>query len=83
MLSTIEDAEGQNASQERILRYLHQFIGNMGPDELRTFLSFVTRSSVCSALKIEVEFNMLSGASRRPIAHTCTPSLELPSTYAT
>ena len=82
VLSMIEDAEGQNASQERILRYLCQFIGNMGSDELHTFLRFVTGSSVCSALKIEVEFNM-SGASRRPIAHTCTPSLELPSTYAT
>ena len=40
-------------------------------------------ATVCSVLKIQVEFNMLSGASRRPIAHTCTPSLELPSTYAT
>ena len=83
VLSMIEDAEGLNATQERILGYLRQFIGNMGSDKLRTFLRFVTGSSVCSALKIQVEFNMLSGASRRPIAHTCTPSLELPSTYAT
>ena len=83
VLSMIEDAEGQNSTQERILGYLRQFIGNMGSDKLRTFLRFVTGSSVCSSLKIQVEFNMLSGAARRPIAHTCTPSLELPSTYGT
>ena len=83
VLRMIDDAEGQNATQERILGYLRQYIGNMGSDELRTFLRFTTGSSVCSALKIQVQFNMLCGASRRPIAHTCTPSLELPATYST
>ena len=83
VLRMIEDAEGQNATEERILGYLRQFVGNMGADELRTFLRFATGSAVCSALKIHVAFNVLSGAARRPIAHTCTPSLELSSTYAT
>ena len=83
VLMMIDGAEGQNATQERVLGYLRQYIGNMGADELRTFLRFTTGSSVCSALKIDVHFNMLSGASRRPIAHTCIPSLELPTTYTT
>ena len=83
VLRMLEDNEGQDATQERILGYLRQFVGNMGLDELRTFLRFVTGSSVCSALKIRVEFNRLSGASRRPIAHTCAPSLALSTTYTT
>ena len=82
VLAMIDEAEGQSAAQERILGYLHQFIGNMGSDELRTFFRFTTGSSVCSALKIQVQFNMLSGASCRPIDHTCTPSLELSATYS-
>ena len=64
VLYMIEDAEGQNAIEERVLGYLRQYIGNMGSDDLRMFLRFTTGSSVCSALKIEVNFNMLSGACR-------------------
>ena len=69
----IEDAEGKNATQERMpLRkeYLDTFTGSLQPWTLYI-------------LKIQVEFNTLSGAFRRPLAHTCTPSLKLPPTYAT
>lgn len=83
VLKMVKEAEGQNATQERIWGYLRQFIGNMASDELHMFLRFTTGSSVCSALTIQVQFNMLSGASRWPIAHTCTPSLELSATYST
>lgn len=83
ILEMFSEAEGQDASQERVLGYLRQFIGNTANDELRTFLRFVTGSSACSSLKVDVTFNTLAGLSRRPIAHTCSPSLELSSTYAT
>lgn len=58
-------------------------MGSMGSDALRNFLRFVTGSSVCSSLKIHVSFNALSGAPRRPIVHTCGPTLELSCTYST
>ena len=83
VLKMLDDAEGQHATQERILGYLRQFVENMGSDEFCTFLRLVTGSSTCSVLKIHVEFIRLSRASRRPIAHTCGPSLTLSSTYAT
>ena len=83
VLKMLEDAEGNDAAEERVLGYLRQFAGNMSSDELRTFLRFVTGSTSCSGLKIRVVFNRLSGASRRPIAHTCGPSLTLSSTYVT
>jgi len=31
---------------------------------------------------MEVQFNMLTGIARRPIAHTCSNLLELPATYS-
>ena len=45
------------------------------------FLRFVSGSSVCSTENISIQFNMLAGLGRRPIAHTCSNLLELPCTY--
>lgn len=81
VLKMLEEAEGANQSEERVLSYLRQFVGNMGLDELRDFLRFVTGSSACSSLPITVCFNTVIGAARRPIVHTCTPSLVLSTTY--
>ena len=51
--------------------------------EVRNFLGFVTGSSALVIDEIKVTFNGLSGLSRRPIAHTCSSTLELPVSYAT
>ena len=83
VLGMLEDAVGVNANEERIIGYLRQYVGNLNTDCLRNFLRFVTGSVVCSTLKIVVTFNSLSGAERRPIAHTCASSLELSWTYKT
>ena len=61
--------------------YLQQFIGDMKRAEIRRFLRFTTGSSVLLASNISVAFNSLSGLARRPIAHTCSSTLELSSTY--
>lgn len=83
VLKMLEEAEGANPSKARVLSYLHQFVGNMGLDELRDFLRFVTGTSVCSTSPITVCFNSLVGAARQPIAHTCTPSIVLSTTCTT
>ena len=83
VLTILENAVGTNVNEERILCYLRQYIGSMNSDSLRSFLRFVTGSTVCSSPSIEVTFNGLTGSARRPIAHTCAPSLELPCTYKT
>ena len=53
-------------------------IGNMNINELRSFLRFVTGSTVCNSTKILVTFNSLTGLARRPL---CEPTLEILSTY--
>ena len=45
-------------------------------------MRFVTGSCVCITPVIRITFNSLSGLARRPIAHTCDCSLELPTTYS-
>ena len=47
VLSISEDAEGQNATQERILGYLHQFIATMDSDKVRTFSRYEWSSTYC------------------------------------
>ena len=81
VLAMIEDPIASNAIEERIYNYLQQFVGSLRDDEVRAFLRFSTGSSVCSSTPITISFNSLSGLARRPISHTCTGSLELPSTY--
>ena len=82
VLDMFQDAEGGDPNQERVFTYLRQYIGSMNKEDLGQFLRFVTGSSVCMTGKIAVTFNALTGTARRPIAHTCEPSLELSSTYS-
>ena len=49
--------------------YFTSMIDNIGINELRSLVRFITGSSVCSSSGISVTFNSLSGLSRRPIAH--------------
>ena len=63
--------------QERIFSYLILMIGNMQPKQLQFFLRFVTGSSSLVTKSI----GCLTGTARRPIAHTCSSSLELSSQY--
>lgn len=44
-------------------------------------MRFATGSDVICVEKIEILFTPVDGAARRPVAHTCGPSLELPWTY--
>ena len=63
--------------------YLLQYVGNMSVREVRHFLRFVTGSSALVVDEIRVTFNGLTGIARRPIAHTCSCTLELPVSYST
>ena len=81
VISLIEIPEVTTAQEDRVSHYLRTMIGNMQPGELRSFMRFVTGSCVCITYKIKITFNSLSGFARRPIAHTCTCTLEIPVTY--
>ena len=81
LLMMLDDVVCMNPNQESVFSYLRQFIGNMQADEVRSFLRFVTGSAACSTNALQVTFNMLTGLARRPIAHTCSYTLELSATY--
>lgn len=83
VLNVIKEPEQMTSVQARVFGYLLTFIGNMKRDKLSDFLRFVTGSSVLVAKYISISFNSLSGLSRRPISHTCSNTLELPTTYFT
>ena len=50
--------------------------------KLLQFLRFTTAVDIMIDKKIGVTFIKCEGLSARPIAHTCGPLLEIPSTYA-
>lgn len=76
----ILDANPSNDAERVCLDHLKRFIrsieGNIG-----CFLQFTTGSNIVVCDKISIMFNKLEGVARRPIARTCTPVLEIPSTY--
>ena len=66
--------------QENTMYYLTSFILTADHEELAKFLWFVTGSTV-QPLKIDILFQTMHGAARRPIAHTCSNTLELSDNY--
>lgn len=68
--------------QERqCLDHLKKYIRSLQGSSLSVFLQFITGSDIISCDSIEVTFSALEGTSRRPVAHTCGPLLEIPSSY--
>lgn len=83
VLKVIQEPPVLEPLQDTTYGYLLQYVGNMRNAEVRNFLRFVTGSSALVVDQIKLTFNGLSGLSRRPIAHTCSCTLELPVSYAT
>jgi len=81
VMSLIAVPEFCSPQEERMHQYLRTMVGNMQQEELRLFMRFVTGSCVCITSKIDITFNSLAGFARRPIAHTCNCTLEIPTTY--
>ena len=81
VLDMIQEPPFQNAAESCTFGYLVQFIGSMNMDELSSFLRFVSGSPVCSPRKVSVIFCSVGEFARRPVSHTCTATLELPTSY--
>ncbi len=81
VIEVLDVSFAKNPAEERIAGYLVEMIGNMSTVILQRFLRFTTGSSVLIVNSITVEFNRLSGLGRRPCAHTCDCTLELPVAY--
>ena len=83
LLKKIREPEFKNPNEQHIFTYFQQYIGQMNADDAKRVVRFITGSSVLTSEDIRVEFNALSRIARRPIAHTCSNTLELSCTYKT
>ena len=74
-------ANPQNESERNSFDHLKRYIKSLDEGALKAFLQFTTGSDVIAVTEITVSFNSLDGAHRSPIARTCGPVLEVPTTY--
>ena len=72
----------QNEGERDAFKFLQRFVRGLELSKLVQFLRFTTAMDIMVDKKIEVTFIKSEGLSSRPIAHTCGPLLEIPSTYA-
>lgn len=77
LLSAKPDSPGEHESFDHFKRFIRHLEGKA----LAEFLQFVTGSDVIICDSIAVTFLQVDGVARRPVIHTCGPSVELPSTY--
>lgn len=74
-------ASPSSEAEHTCLDHLKRYIRSLEGSGVNQFLAFVTGSDVIVCDGLSVTFLELVGAEKRPIAHTCGPVLELPSTY--
>lgn len=70
-----------NSAENQSLQFLLQYIRGLDERGLRKLMRFLTGSDIICVKDIQVTFTSLEGLARRPVAHTCGPTVELPSTY--
>ena len=74
-------SEPATDQERQCLDHLKKYIRSLQGKSLSLFLQFITGSDIISCDTIEVALSALDGASRRPVAHTCGPLLEIPLSY--
>ena len=74
-------AELSSDAERQSLEHLKRFVKSLEGKALTKFLQFCTGSDVIATDAIEVSFSTLEGLQRCPVARTCVPLLELPTTY--
>lgn len=74
-------AEERNEAEREVMKHLKRFVRGLDKVKLGRFLQFCTGSNVMINDSINIMFTRLEGLERRPIAHTCTYLLEIPTTY--
>ena len=76
------DAVTNDDSEKDCLTFLKRYIRGLDSNMLKKLLRFLTGTDSITVEKISIIFIKQSSFERRPIAHTCGPSLELSSTYS-
>jgi hypothetical protein len=73
--------DNMNAQQQSAADHLKRYVRNLDEKDAKAFLRFCTGFDIIMCSKIVVAFTSTCGLQRRPVAHTCSDLLELPSTY--
>ena len=68
-------------AEQNSLEHFKRFVKNLSDNDHVGLSQFLTGSNIIVCETIGVTFTTLDGNTRRPIVHTCGPTLELPSTY--
>ena len=66
--------------EQTTFNHLQRYVKNADQTKAEKILRFCTGSSVICVDKIIICFNVETGLGRRPVAHTCVATLEVPST---
>lgn len=82
IINCLKTPEHLTNEQSAVLHFLEMYIRCLDSDNLRQFVFFVT-GSYQMPLHINIEFNNLTGLSRRPIVSTCSNILHLSGNYTT
>ena len=73
----------ENEAQRECLHYFKKYVKSLDKPMLKHLLEFLTASHLLIVDEIKVSFTKNDSTfARRPIAYTCGPCLELPSTYS-
>lgn len=70
------------AAEGETLAHLKRFIRGLDESKLAMFLRFTTASDVLVTDTLTIFFTNQEGLQRKPVAHTCSCTLEVPSTYS-
>uniref|UniRef100_A0A1A7Y3P9 Si:ch73-30l9.1 n=1 Tax=Iconisemion striatum TaxID=60296 RepID=A0A1A7Y3P9_9TELE len=68
--------------EQATFNHLQRYVKNADQAKAEKILRFCTGSSVICVEKIMVSFNAETGLNRRPVAHTCGATLDVPCTYS-
>ena len=75
-------ASPATAAETETLAHLKRLIKGLDEAKLTKFLRFKTASDVLVTDRLTITFTNSEGLQRRPIAHTCGYTLEVPTKYA-
>ncbi|XP_051510811.1 uncharacterized protein LOC127415853 [Myxocyprinus asiaticus] len=72
----------RSQKEQMVFNHMQRYVRNADQSKAEKFQHFCTGSSVICVDQIKVSFNAESGLSRRPVAHTCGATLDLPYNYS-
>lgn len=82
VVALFKNVHTSSSAEQDSFNYLKRYVRGLETIMLKKFMKFITGADNMVVDAVEIIFTRPeSNFSRRPVAHTCTPSLELPSTY--